>query len=104
MTDRTKIYGSASLAVSVIGTVNYVVLIAQQDDNSWVVVAAWIFVMLVIIVSTALATWARNRPPISFATPIVLAIVIGILGIFSIGVPFLVAALLAFIASRQTTG
>ena len=79
------------------------VLIAQQDDNSWVGVAAWIVVMLVAIVSTAVATWARNRAHVSFATPIILATFIGILGIFSIGAPFLVAALLAFIASRFTT-
>ena len=102
MTDRTKIYGSASLVVSFMATVGYVVLIVEQDDNSWTVVAAWIVVMVVIIVSTALATWERNRALVSFTTPIVLATIIGILGILSIGAPFLVAALLAFIASRET--
>ena len=103
MTERTKIYGSASLAVSAIATVSYMVLIARQEGNSWAVVGAWLVVMLVIIVSTALATWERNPAFISFTTPIVLATTIGIVGIFSIGAPFLVAALLAFIASRATT-
>ena len=99
VTDRTKFYGSGSLAISVITTVTYVVLIAQQGEAEWAAVSVFVFVMLVIIVSTALATW--DRPPIGFMIPIVLASLVGVLGIFSIGVPFLVAAALAFMVSRE---
>ncbi len=104
--NRIMLYGYAALIDSGGGTVLYVILVTREEqDSTFAGVAPWIAVMFLIVASTALAISTRSSSTRrrAFLTSTVLATILGLLGIFTIGALFLLAALFTYAGYRALT-
>ena len=104
--NRIKMWGYAALVASGGGTVLYVLLVTREEnDFTFAEGAPWIAVMFLIVASTGLAISTRSSSTRrrAFLTSTVLATILGLLGIFTIGILFLLAALFTYAGSRALT-
>jgi hypothetical protein len=87
-------------------TAVYVALLASQGDTQWMKVSGFVITMAVAS-STALAAVFASEGQVRrrlLVIPCVAFAVIGLLGILTIGLPFLVAACLAGIGESRVGG
>jgi hypothetical protein len=94
-----RVLAGSSAAVGVVGIVVYLAVISSQDGEISSAASAWASVMALPTVLALAATFARfsvsGRRLLVIATA-VLNGVLGLLGIFTIGIIFLIASLLAW--------
>lgn len=91
----------ASAVVAALTTVLYVVVILQEGSNPFWDVFPWVMIMLIGTFAALASALAPDRSVGRFsatAAAIILA-VLGVVAIFSVGVGFLVAAILASLAA-----
>ncbi len=97
MPDRTSFAGITAAAIATVMVVVYLAIITSQGEDDWGVVA----VFAVLIGSCAVAAAVGSLLPYGTVRTCLLTgaaatlLVVGILGIFSIGLPLLVAGWLA---------
>ena len=94
---------SASAVIAALTTAVYVVVILQEGNNSFWDVFPWVMVMLIgtfAAVASALAPGpgVGVGPSSAIAAAVILGI-LGVLAIFSVGVGFILAAVLACLAA-----
>ncbi|QBX55988.1 hypothetical protein EXE58_11295 [Nocardioides seonyuensis] len=92
---------SASAAIAALTTAVYVVVILQEGNNSFWSVFPWVMIML-IGTFAALASALALGPGVGRLSAIAATVILGVLGllaIFSVGVGFILAAVLACLAA-----
>jgi hypothetical protein len=92
--------GSIGLADGVL----YLVLIHRQGDSSAV---PWVFPLIALGALAAVAGWALSPGHVSstlLGSSAAVFFVMGVLGIFSIGLPLLIAAVFSLVAVHQSGG
>jgi hypothetical protein len=88
---------AAALAAAVLAA--YFAIMSSQDDSP-----AWWFVALLVVALAGLAygtTSGPGRGPV-LTSAAVLALLLGLLGLLSIGLPLLLAGVVGLVASRAT--
>ena len=96
---------SASAVVAALTTVGYVVVIQQEGNDSFWDVFPWVMIML-FGTSAAVATALSPDPRISRFSAIAATVILGALGvvaILSVGVGFILAAVLACVAAVSSS-
>lgn len=96
-----RVSASASAVVAALTTGVYVVVILQEGDNSFWDVFPWVMIMLIgtfAALASALAPGSGVGPFSAVAATVILGI-LGVLAIFSVGVGFILAAVLACLAA-----
>lgn len=102
---RRQRFAWASTVVSAAVTALYLVLIASEGDDAFWDVFPWALIMLLgtgAALTAALAADAHVARTSAIAATVVLGI-LGIVGILSIGLGFLMAAVLAGLAAAEPT-
>ena len=96
-----RMAASASAVVAALTTVIYVAVIVQEGNNSFWAVFPWLMIML-IGTFVALASSLASGPRVGQSCAIAAAVILGVLGlvaIFSVGIGFILAAVLACLAA-----
>lgn len=96
-----RMTASASAVVAALTTVIYVAVIVQEGNNSFWAVFPWLMIML-IGTFAALASSLAPGPRVAQFCAIAAAVILGTLGlvaIFSVGIGFITAAVLACLAA-----
>lgn len=96
-----RMAASASAVVAALTTVLYVAVIVQEGNNSFWAVFPWLMIML-IGTFAAMASSLAPGPRVAQFYAIAAAVILGILGlvaIFSVGIGFIMAAVLAGLAA-----
>lgn len=96
-----RMSASASAAVAVLTTVTYVVVILQEGNNAFWDVFPWVTIMLIGTLA-ALATALAPDPRVGRFSAVAATVILGALGlvaILSVGIGFIVAAVLACVAA-----
>lgn len=98
---RMALTASASAVVAALTTVIYVAVIVQEGNNSFWAVFPWLMIMLIGTL-VAFASLLAPGPRVAQLCAIGAAVILGVLGlvaIFSVGIGFLMAAVLACVAA-----
>lgn len=93
---------SASAVIAALTTAVYVVVILQEGNNSFWDVFPWVMIMLIgtfAALASALAPGPGIGPFSAIAAATVILGILGVLAIFSVGVGFILAAVLACLAA-----
>ncbi|HVL26544.1 MAG TPA: hypothetical protein VM390_00235 [Acidimicrobiales bacterium] len=106
MGERPSIAAIAAAVVAAVMLVVYLVIAASEGDNPWAGVGLFAAILTVAAVSAAVGALlpygARRTALLSVAA--LLLVGVGVLGIFTIGLPLLVAGLCAFGAAAFSAG
>ena len=90
---------SASAVVAALTTAVYVVVILQEGNNSFWDVFPWVVIMLMGTFAALASALAPRVGPFSAIAATVILGILGVLAIFSVGVGFILAAVLACLAA-----
>lgn len=100
-----RMSASASAVVAVLTTVTYVIVVLQEGNNAFWDVFPWVMIMLIGTLA-ALASALAMDPRVGRFSAIAATVILGVLGvvaILSVGIGFIVAAVLAGIAAVSSS-
>lgn len=99
------VWALSSGIIGLVATVLYIGIIVGEGDNSPLAIAPWVLVMSAAVICAFYGSLGPResliRPSLQIST--VIFGLIGILGIFTIGLPFLIAAVCSAIALTRSS-